>query len=88
MVVQKKFNANETIYKFKAKLVTKWSSQNDEIEYEGTLVAVVKINTIRLNIVLSTKFNCVIPQMDVKSSFLNSDLKEEIHLVQPEGFVK
>jgi hypothetical protein len=39
-------------------------------------------------IALATKCNWELHQLDVKSAFLNGDLKEEIYLVQPEGFVK
>lgn len=39
-------------------------------------------------IALATKCNWELHQLDVKSAFLNGDLKEEIYLVQLEGFVK
>lgn len=37
---------------------------------------------------LATKHKWQLHQLDVKSAFLNGDLKEEIYLVQREGFVK
>eukprot|EP00253_Pinus_taeda_P012381 PITA_12381 len=37
---------------------------------------------------LAAKHKWKLHQLDVKSAFLNGDLKEEIYLVQPEGFVK
>jgi hypothetical protein len=37
---------------------------------------------------LATQHNWKIHQLDVKSAFLNGDLKEEVYLVQPEGFIK
>jgi len=39
-------------------------------------------------IALATKYDWKLHQLDVKSTFLNGDLKEEIYLVQPKGFVK
>ena len=38
-------------------------------------------------IALATQHNWKIHQLDVKSAFLNGDLKEEVYLVQPEGFI-
>lgn len=46
------------------------------------------MNTIRIMIALATKYDWKLHQLDVKSDFLNGDLKEEIYLVQLEGFVK
>ena len=39
-------------------------------------------------IALATKHHWAIHQLDVKSAFLNGELKEEVYLVQPKGFVK
>ena len=83
-----KFNVNGIVDKFKARLVAKGYSQKEGIDYEDTFALVAKMNTIRLIISLAIKFDWVLHQMDVKSTFLNGDLREEIYLVQPEGFVK
>ena len=39
-------------------------------------------------IALATKHHWNLHQLDVKSTFLNGELKEEVYLTQPEGFVK
>ena len=39
-------------------------------------------------IALATQHNWKIHQLDVKSAFLNGDLKQEVYLVQPERFIK
>nr|KAJ0224335.1 hypothetical protein LSAT_V11C100008830 [Lactuca sativa] len=41
----------------------------------------------RLTFYYTAIHNLVIPQIDVKSAFLNGDLDEEIYMKQPEGFV-
>nr|GEW05827.1 zinc finger, CCHC-type [Tanacetum cinerariifolium] len=57
------------------------------IDYFDTYAPVAYISTIRLLIALAATHNLVIHQMDVKTSFLNGDLEEEIYMKQPEGFV-
>jgi hypothetical protein len=39
-------------------------------------------------IALATKYHWKLHHLDVKSSFLNGELKEEVYLTQPGGFVE
>lgn len=83
-----KFKADGSIDKHKARLVAKGYSQKEGIDFEETFPPVAELNTIRLIIALATKHHWKIHQLDVKSAFLNGDLKEEVYLIQPDGFVK
>ena len=58
------------------------------MDYEDTFAPVAKLNTIRIMIAVATKYNWKVHQLDAKYAFLNGDLKEEVYLVQPEGFIK
>ena len=82
------FKSNGSIDKYKAILVAKGYSQIEGIDYAETFALVVKLNTIRLLIALATKYHWKLHQLDVKSTFLNGELKEEVYLTQPEGFVE
>jgi hypothetical protein len=43
---------------------------------------------VRLLLVLAIQEGWMVHHMDVKSTLLNSELKEEVHIVQPPGFVR
>lgn len=83
-----KMNEDVSIEKLKARLVAKGYSQHECIDFDDTFAHVAKLNAISILIALATKYNWELHQLDVKSAFLNGELKEEIYLVQPEGFVK
>nr|GEV04249.1 zinc finger, CCHC-type [Tanacetum cinerariifolium] len=61
--------------------------QKEGIDYLDTYAPVARITTIRLLLALAAIHNLVIHQMDVKTSFLNGKLEEEVYMKQPEGFV-
>ena len=44
-----------------------------------------RISSIRVLIALTSVYNLLIHQMDVKTTFLNGELEEEIYIDQPEG---
>ncbi|GJX61515.1 zinc finger, CCHC-type containing protein [Tanacetum coccineum] len=61
--------------------------QKEGINYFDTYAHVARISTIRLLIALATTYNLVIHLMDVKTTFLNGDLEEEVYMKHPEGFI-
>ena len=46
---------------------------------------VTRINSIRMVLAISALRNLEVHQMDVKTTFLNGDLDEEIYMEQPKG---
>ena len=52
-----------------------------------TFSLVAKLNIVRILVSLATKHKWKIHQLDVKHAFLNGELKEEVYLVHPRGFV-
>ena len=43
--------------------------------------------SIPMLLALSSIYKLIVHQMDVKTTFLNGDLDEEVYMEQPEGFV-
>nr|GEW30709.1 retrovirus-related Pol polyprotein from transposon TNT 1-94 [Tanacetum cinerariifolium] len=62
-------------------------SQQEGIDYDETFSPVARIEAIRLFLAYVTHKDFIVFQMDVKTSFLNGILKEEVYVGQPLGFV-
>nr|GEY33593.1 retrovirus-related Pol polyprotein from transposon TNT 1-94 [Tanacetum cinerariifolium] len=71
----------------KARLVAVGYSQQEGIDYDETFVHVARIEAIRLFLAYVAHKDFTVFQMDVKTSFLNGILKEEVYVGQPPGFV-
>ncbi|GKD73296.1 zinc finger, CCHC-type containing protein [Tanacetum coccineum] len=84
---KRKMKVDGTIDKFKARLVIQGFRQKERIDYFDTYAHVARISIIRLLIALPATYNLVIHQMDVKTTFLNGDLEEEVYMKQPKGFI-
>ncbi|GJY01746.1 retrovirus-related pol polyprotein from transposon TNT 1-94 [Tanacetum coccineum] len=75
------------VLKNKARLVAKGYRQEEGINFEESFAPVARIKAIRIFIANATSKNMTIYQIDVKTAFLNGELKEEVYVSQPEGFV-
>ncbi|GJT52449.1 retrovirus-related pol polyprotein from transposon TNT 1-94 [Tanacetum coccineum] len=75
------------VLKNKARLVAKGYRQEEGIDFEESFTLVARIEAIRIFIANAASKNMIIYQMDVKTAFLNGELKEEVYVSQPEGFV-
>ncbi|GKE15120.1 retrovirus-related pol polyprotein from transposon TNT 1-94, partial [Tanacetum coccineum] len=75
------------VLKNKAWLVAKGYRQEEGIDFEESFAPVARIEAIRIFITNAANKNITIYQMDVKTTFLNGELKEEVYVSQPEGFV-
>ncbi|GJY85717.1 retrovirus-related pol polyprotein from transposon TNT 1-94 [Tanacetum coccineum] len=81
-----KLNEYGDVLKNKARLVAKGYRQEERINFEESFASVARIEAIRIFISNAASKNMTIYQMDVKTSFLNGKLKEEVYVSQPEGF--
>ncbi|GKD72564.1 retrovirus-related pol polyprotein from transposon TNT 1-94, partial [Tanacetum coccineum] len=75
------------VLKNKARLVTQRFRQEKGIDFKESFAPVARIKAIRIFVANATNKNMKIFQMDVKTAFLNGELKEEVYVSQPEGFV-
>nr|GEV46622.1 ribonuclease H-like domain, reverse transcriptase, RNA-dependent DNA polymerase [Tanacetum cinerariifolium] len=87
-VFKTKRDANENIIKHKAKLVAKGYIQEHGIDFEEVFAPVARMETIRLLLPIAANNKWEVHHLNVKSAFLHGDLKEEVYVTQPEGFVK
>ena len=86
MVYKTKKNSLGNIERYKARLVAKEFTQKEGIDYTETFSLVSKKDSLHIILALVTHFDFELQQMDVKTTFLNGELEEEVYMKQPEGF--
>jgi hypothetical protein len=84
--LKKKFKADGSLDKYKARVVAKGFTQQSGVDFIDTYSPVTKFTSVRIIMSIVTKFDLELHQLDVKTTFLNGELKEDIYMVQPEGF--
>nr|GFC72859.1 retrovirus-related Pol polyprotein from transposon TNT 1-94 [Tanacetum cinerariifolium] len=75
------------ILKNKTRLVARGYRQEEGIDFEESFAPVARLEAIRIFLAYATHKNMVVYQMDVKTAFLNGNLREEVYVSQPDGFV-
>ncbi|GKD12376.1 retrovirus-related pol polyprotein from transposon TNT 1-94, partial [Tanacetum coccineum] len=75
------------ILKNKARLVARGYRQEEGIDFEESFAPVARLEDIRIFLAFAAHMNMVVYQMDVKTAFLNGNLREEVYVSQPDEFV-
>jgi hypothetical protein len=82
-----KYETYGSVEKYKAIFVARGFSQVKGIDYEETFSLVARYTSIHTIISLVASMGWKLHHMDVKTSFLNVDIEEEVYIEQPDGFM-
>ena len=75
-----------TVVKHKARLVARGFVQQEGVDFDDAFAPVARMESVRLLLALAAQEGWRVHHMDVKSTFLNGDLREEVYVHQPPGF--
>nr|GEV20554.1 hypothetical protein [Tanacetum cinerariifolium] len=75
------------ILKNKAGLVARGYRQEEGIDFEESFASVARLKAIRIFLAYAAHKNMVVYLMDVKTAFLNGNLREEVYVSQSDGCV-
>eukprot|EP00253_Pinus_taeda_P014468 PITA_14468 len=70
----------------KSVVTSRWLYKVEGINYDEISAPVARYSLIRSILALSTQMGWKIHQMDVKTTFLNGEIEEEVYIEKPEGF--
>ena len=79
-VFRNKMDENGIVVRNKARLVAKGYCQQEGIDFDETFAPVARLESIIIFLAYAAHANFKVYQMDVKSAFLNGDLKEEVYV--------
>ena len=77
-----KHRADGCIERHKARLVAKGYAQREGIDYEETFAPTSRMTTICTVVALAAHKGWHVHQLEIKTAFLNGDLKEEVYVSQ------
>ncbi|GJY76782.1 retrovirus-related pol polyprotein from transposon TNT 1-94 [Tanacetum coccineum] len=82
-----KTEAEDIVIRNKSHLVAKGCGQEEGVDFEESFAHVARLEDVRIFVAYAAHKNFPIYQMDVKTTFLNGPLKEEVFVSQHDGFV-
>lgn len=83
-----KISADQKKEKLKAWLVAQGFQQRPSIDFDETFSPTVKWKTKRIMTDLAARKAWQFKHLDVKAAYLNGNIKEEVFMTQPQGFIK
>jgi hypothetical protein len=75
-----------SIGKYKVRYVARGFSQKEGVDYEETIAPLARYTSIKDVISLASVTGWRIHHMDVKTTFLNGVIEEEVYIEKPQGF--
>ena len=69
-------------------MVAKGFLHKERIDYNEVFAPMARLETVRMIVAAASNRGWPMYQMDVKSTFLNGYLGEEVYILQPPGFEK
>ncbi|XP_023536261.1 uncharacterized protein LOC111797484 [Cucurbita pepo subsp. pepo] len=75
------------VVKHKVRLVVKGYVQKQGVDFEEVFAPVARLEFVRLLLVIAAHCSWEVHHMDVKSAFLNGELKKTVYVRQPPGFL-
>ena len=85
-VFRVKKDSKGRILRHKARLVVKGYAQREGIDFDEIFSPVARMESIETLIAIDTQERWELHHLDVKTAFLNGEIKEDIYITQPEGF--
>nr|GEW52009.1 retrovirus-related Pol polyprotein from transposon TNT 1-94 [Tanacetum cinerariifolium] len=82
-----KNDEENTVIRNKTHLVVRGYRQEEEIYFEESFAPVAKMEAIMIFLAYAAHKSFTVFQIDVKTTFLHSMLKEDVYVCQPEGFI-
>ncbi|GKD35306.1 gag-pol polyprotein [Tanacetum coccineum] len=82
-----KRNEENIVIRNKARPISKGYSQKEIIDFEESFASVARLEAVGLFVAYAAHKSFPVYQMDIKITFLNRPLKEEVYVNQPDGFV-
>ena len=81
-----KRDAKGQVERYKARLVAKGYSQREGIDFKENSSLVSTKDSRRIIMAIVAHFDLELHHMDVRTTFLNGDLVEDVYMSQPIGF--
>jgi hypothetical protein len=81
-----KHGVDGSIEKYKERFFAHGFSQKEGIDYEETFSHVARYTSIRTIIALVANMKWKLHHMDMKTTFLNGVIEEEVYIEKPQGF--
>jgi len=81
-----KWGPDGTIQKHKARIVAQGFTQIKGMDFDQTFTPIAKFQSLHTVFALAAEHNLEVHQMDIKATYLNTNLKEDLYMEPPPGF--